>query len=273
MEISVIFTTYNSPEYLEKVLWGFAAQSFKDFEVIIADDGSTSQTAELILAMQEQLDFPIKHVWQEDDGFRKTKILNKAILASQAEYLVFTDGDCIPRADFLETHYKFRKAGHFLSGGLSRLPLQLSQAITKEDILQQRCFDLEWLKAQGLETKFLKDLKLTKSASLASFLNKVTPTKASWNGHNASTWRKNILSVNGFDERMKYGGEDREFGERLVNAGIKPIQIRYSAICVHLDHSRGYDTTESIAFNKNLRKYTKEHKITRTPYGIEKMNQ
>lgn len=270
MKISVIFTTYNHPVWLEKVLWGYTLQTFKDFEVIVADDGSGEETAELIKRMQKEVNYPIQHVWHEDDGFQKCVILNKAIVASKGEYLVFTDGDCIPRHDFLQTHYDKRQPNHFLSGGLIRLPMELSKKITKDDILSQKIFDKNWLEEQGLKKDFLKNLKLTKKEATAGFMNKVTPTTPSWNGHNASTWREIVLKVNGFDERMQYGGQDREFGERLVNLGVKPKQIRYSTICLHLDHSRGYARKESIEKNRNIRKHTQKNKIHWTPFGIEK---
>lgn len=270
MKLSVIFTTYNHPLWLEKVLWGYAQQSFTDFEVIVADDGSGPETKALIDQMRTQVSYPIQHVWHEDAGFQKCEILNKAIVVAKTDYLVFTDGDCIPRKDFLQVHYDKRKPNHFLSGGLIRLPMELSKKITKEDISSQAIFNKEWLLKNGLKPNFFKHLKLTKSHSTAGFMNKITPTNPSWNGHNASTWKKDVLAVNGFDERMQYGGQDREFGERLINHGLHSIQIRYSAICLHLDHSRGYRTQESIDKNRSIRKNTRDNKVTRTPYGIEK---
>jgi hypothetical protein len=83
-------------------------------------------------------------------------------------------------------------------------------------------------------------MKLSAKGFLATLLNAVTPTKATWNGHNASCWKEELLAINGFNHEMQYGGEDRELGERLINNGLKSVQIRYSAICVHLDHARGY---------------------------------
>ncbi len=104
-KISVIVSTYNSEEWLKKVLWGFNYQLFKDFEVVVADDGSRSATRELIEKMADEVHYPIVHVWQEDDGFQKSRILNKAITACNAEYIIMTDGDCIPREDFVLVHY------------------------------------------------------------------------------------------------------------------------------------------------------------------------
>ena len=180
---------------------------------------------------------------------------------------MMSDGDCIPRTDFVEQHIKFREEGYFLSGGYHKLPLELSQNITKEDIYSGKCFDISWLKKNGMKSSF-KNNKVSATGLKSSILNFLTPTTPSWNGHNASGWKKDILAINGFDERMQYGGQDRELGERLVNYGIKPKQIRYSTTCLHLDHPRGYATPESINKNKNIRKETKSHKKKWTDFGI-----
>lgn len=268
---SVVLSTCNQRAWLEKTLWGYEAQTTHNFELIIADDGSRKDTYDMIEAIRPQLSFPIKHVWQEDKGFRKCDILNKAILASGTAYLIFSDGDCIPRKDFVAVHLKKQERGRFLSGGYHKLPKMVSEYITKEDIISGRCFDVAWLKAAGMKNSF-KNNKLTSFGFKAWLLNTITTTKPTWNGHNASGWLTDILATNGFDERMQYGGQDREFGERLENSGIHGKQIRYSAICVHLDHARGYKTTESIQKNLNIRKHTRQEKIKKTPYGIQKMS-
>jgi hypothetical protein len=175
------------------------------------------------------------------------------------------------RADFVEVHINNREEGYFLSGGYFMLPMDISGVITKEDILSQKCFDVKWLKSKGLKSSF-KNNKLTANGFTEKLLNTVTPTNASWNGHNASGWKKDIIAINGFDERMQYGGQDRELGERLFNLGIKSKQIRYSAICLHLDHPRGYKNQESINKNLAIRAKTKNEKRTWTDYGIEKKN-
>lgn len=266
--ISVILSTYNQPDWLQKVLWGYASQEFKDFEVVIADDGSTNETKELINSMAPSLPYELQHIWHEDKGFQKTVILNKAIKASKADYLLFSDGDCIPRADFVRVHADHKQPGYFLSGGYFKLPMNISKAITEEDIKTQKCFDVYWLKQNGLKSSF-KNNKLTKSSFKQKFLNWITPTEATWNGHNSSGFKDDIVAANGFDERMQYGGEDRELGERLFNAGFKAKQLRYTAICVHLDHPRGYVKPEMLTKNAAIRKETKDQKLTRTAYGLE----
>ncbi|RKN80393.1 glycosyltransferase [Ulvibacterium marinum] len=267
--VSVIISTYNKPEWLKKVLWGFQCQTYKDFEVIIADDGSSVETRELLAEMEEKVSYPINHVWQEDDGFQKCRILNKAIQASKTEYIIMTDGDCIPREDFVQVHYINKEPGYFISGGYYMLPMNISKAITLKDIEMQNCFNIQWLKDKGIPKTF-KNNKLTARGFISTLFNTFTPTNASWNGHNSSGWKKDILNVNGFDERMQYGGEDREFGERLFNFGVRSKQLRYSAVCVHLDHERGYRTPEAIAKNQVIRKEVRQKKSVWTYYGITK---
>jgi glycosyltransferase involved in cell wall biosynthesis len=268
MTASVIFSTYNSEDWLEKTILGFSVQTFKDFEIVVADDGSKEKTRELIDRLRKEISIPIIHVWQEDNGFQKSQILNKAILASTSDYLIFTDGDCIPREDFVEVHIHHREQGYFLSGGYFKLPMDISKAITKADIVAQNCFNLNWLKSQGLKSSG-KNIKFIASGISAKFLNFITPTNASWNGHNSSGWKTDLVAVNGFNQEMQYGGQDRELGERLFNKGLKSKQIRYSAICVHLDHKRGYVNKETWQKNYAIRANTRKNKVVKTPIGID----
>lgn len=265
MKLGVIISTYNNPAWLEKTLWGYMCQKRMADEIIIADDGSTNETRELVDTFVDKL--PIKHVWHEDKGFQKTKILNEALRVSECEYLVFTDQDCIPRNDFLLTHEYHARIGYFLSGGYFKLPMDISRQLTQEDINTQRAFSLRWLKEQGLGWNF-KCTKLVGVPWFSSMMNTITPAKATWNGMNSSGWREDIIEARGFDERMKYGGEDRELGERLMNAGIRSVQIRYSAITLHLDHARPYMNEEHWKINNSIRETTQRMKLTHTDYGL-----
>ena len=116
-----------------------------------------------------------------------------------------------------------------------------------------------------------KCTKLIRNKEFVSFMNFITPAKATWNGCNASGWRIDIIKANGFNESMQYGGQDREFGERLFNAGLKSKQIRYSPIALHLDHKRPYKTKESMDKNVNIRKETRKTKINGTPNAIKQL--
>ena len=269
MSLSVILSTYNSPSLLRKVLCGYSVQTYRPFDIVIADDGSTDETRRLVDTLRRELDLEIRHVWQEDDGFRKCAILNKAIQATTADYLVFSDGDCVPRSDFLAVHVAMRKPRHFLSGGYFKLPRSVSEVLSCEDVLAGRATDTARLRDHGLSWSW-RHMRLHAGPRLGRLLDLVTPTRATWNGHNASGWREDILRVNGFDERMRYGGEDRELGERLMNLGIRARQIRHRAICVHLWHERGYVRDEDLQTNRAIRRETALHRAQYTPYGIVK---
>ena len=269
INVGIIISTYNNPSWLEKTLWGYLYQTRPADEIIIADDGSKEDTRLLINSFKDKL--PIKHIWHEDNGFQKSRILNKALITSQSEYIIFTDQDCIPRKDFIATHIKYAEEGFFLSGGYFKLPMNISLQLSQEDIATGNAFSLKWLKQQHLKYNF-KCTKLIKNSKFNQFMNFITPTKATWNGCNASGWRKDMLTINGFNEEMQYGGQDREFGERLFNLGIKSKQIRYSAIVIHLDHKRPYKTKESIAKNIGIRKNTRKKNIIETPSGIKQLH-
>ncbi len=269
MKFGVIITTYNSPLWLEKVLWGYENQTDPDFEVIIADDGSSDETKQLLEKMKRRQRLNILHVWHRDDGFRKTEILNKAIVATESDYLMFTDGDCIPRNDTIEVHKRYAKKEGFCSAGYFKLSTPVSKLINEGHILSGNIFNYQWLLKNG-QPKTSKALKLTAKGFWQSILNTLTPTKATWNGANSSAYKEDILSVNGFDERLQYGGLDREMGERMENKGIKGIQIRYSSICLHLDHKRGYESPEIWAKNKEIRDKVNSNKLTWTEFGIQK---
>jgi glycosyltransferase involved in cell wall biosynthesis len=269
MKISVVVSTYNAEEWLEKVLIGYSCQTYRDFELVIADDGSRPSTKALVDRYAASYPVPIRHLWHEDQGYRRQEILNIAIVKASHEYIIMTDGDCIPREDFVAVHAEQAERGKFLSGGYCKLTMKTSKAITKDDILSQRCFDVRWLK--GIDKLgFSQTLKLSSDKVLGTVLDIVTTTTPSFNNCNSSAFKDDLIAINGYDERMKYGGPDREIGERLENYGVKGKQIRHKAIVVHLDHSRGYKTPESLAANLAIRKEVKNKKLTWTPYGIKK---
>jgi glycosyltransferase involved in cell wall biosynthesis len=272
MHISVILSTYNQPVWLEKTIWAFSAQSHRDFELVIADDGSHDETRKTIDRLRAETGLTIRHVWHEDRGFRKCTILNRAVVEAQADYLVFSDGDCVPRHDFLSQHARFAEPGYLLSGGIVRLPMELSRLVSRDDIASGRAHKVAWLRSHGLPWS-PKNVKLANNPRLATFLDHATTTKATWNGGNASTWKEAILRINGFDERMEYGYEDREFGERLINLGFRSKSLRYRAACVHLDHGRDYVRPEAFARNKKIYRETRRTRAVWTPFGILKQSQ
>lgn len=267
--IGVVITTYNQPRWLEKVLQGYEAQSHRNFKVIIADDGSGDATRAVIQAAKQRGKLQIDHIWHPDNGFQKCQILNKAIAQTDCDYLIFTDGDCIPEPDFVAKHYRLARPGHFLSGGYVKLNMQVSEAINGAAIDSGAPFSIAWLAEQG-QKKSYKLWKLLRSRFLKTLLNNLTPAKATWNGMNSSTWTQAIRACNGFNEDMQYGGLDRELGERLYNLGLKGKQVRYSINCLHLDHPRSYETAESWAKNYVIRNEVKRSGRYWTEHGIHK---
>lgn len=269
MRISVIVSTYNAEEWLEKVLQGYRVQAWRDFELIVADDGSREATRRLVEREASDYPVPLRHVWHEDDGYRRQRILNLAILAARHDYVLFSDGDCVPRGDFVRVHAEQAEPGRFLSGGYCKLSMKASKAITSEDIRDGRCFRLDWLRRLD-RVGFSPVLKLAAGPRAGPLLDAITTARATFNNCNSSAWKEDLLAINGYDERMKYGGHDRELGERLENHGIRGKQIRHRAVCVHLDHARGYKTLESLRRNLAIRAQTRADRATWTPYGIDK---
>ncbi|MEE4246354.1 MAG: glycosyltransferase family 2 protein [Kangiellaceae bacterium] len=267
MKTSIIFTTYNAPKWLEKVLWGYSVQTDSDFEIVIADDGSGQETKDVIDRIKLSTTLNIKHVWHEDNGFQKCEILNRAIIAASGDYLIFSDGDCIPRNDFVEEHKRNAKPGYFLTGSCIRLPMSTSKLISEDDIKTNRCFNWDWLVQHDLPVT-RKNIKLKPKKKWAGLLNFITTARTNFTGGNASAWKKDILAVNGFDQRMQWGGLDREIGVRLKNLGIKGKHVRYNAHIIHLDHARGYKDPEMVKKSKALRIYNAQNNIVTTEYGI-----
>jgi len=271
MRTAVILSTYNQPAWLEKSLWGYAVQTARDFELIIADDGSAAPTAEVVDRARGEFGERLRHVWHEDRGFRKCEILNKAIVATDADYLIFSDGDCIPRADFVATHTRCAAPGRFLSGGVIWLPRGLSEEIGRDDVVTGRIAHASWLAARGWPASRHR-LRLLSGAP-ATLLDAMTPTRPTFNGHSASVWREAVIRANGFEGEMGYGGLDRALGQRLENLGVRGRQLRFRAVCFHLDHARGYRHLDVVARNEEIRARIRANRETRARQGIAELSE
>lgn len=264
---SVIISTYNTPSSLEKSIWGYQSQTFTDFEIIIADDGSTQETADLVQTFKDQ-GMCITHLWQEDQGFRKNRILNQAIVAARSPYCIFTDGDCIPRFDLIESHARLRRKNQFLvAGSHVSLPKKFHEQIGKNDICSSDVFQKQWLEAQGHHSR--KNLfRISVHPLIRPILDRVTHRAGVFTGNGSSVWRADAMAVNGFDERLGYGGEDKDFGLRLISAGIQSRMSKFSLISLHLDHPKPYLDVNVIAKNKAHLQQIKKDKTKWTDYGI-----
>jgi glycosyltransferase involved in cell wall biosynthesis len=270
VRLSVIVSTYNKPRDLERVLHGYAAQTDRGFELLVADDGSGPETAAVIDRVRREAGLPAVHVWHEDRGFRKSEIMNRVIAASTGDYLLFTDGDSIPRADLVAVHRALARPGAYLGGGYLKLSPEASEAITVEDVRAGRFVELAWLRANGWRPG-RRALRLVRSPVLAAALDRLTPTAPLFAGNNASVWREAMLAVNGFDMEMGYGGLDRAVGYRLVNLGVRGIQVRHRAVCMHLHHQRPYKDAEVMRRNREILDSIRRTGQTRARRGIAEL--
>ncbi|MFM6993197.1 MAG: glycosyltransferase [Rhodoferax sp.] len=268
----VIVTTYNNPTALHFALLGLVGQSTQDFRVCIADDGSGPATRELVERWRDRIGTDrFRHVWHPDNGFAKNEILNKAIVSSNADYLVFIDGDCIASPTYIQRHFDLRRPGQFVSGSLIRMPLDVNKLLTDELITSKTIFQLNWLQAHGCVKRLGTWLKTASlPLALANVLELISPVKKVWNGCNSAGWRADLLKVNGFDEAMKYGAEDVEMGVRLNNAGIQGRHNRYTAPLLHIEHARSYADPVVAAANKRYMKFVRRSGRSWTAQGIVK---
>ncbi len=268
--ISVIISTYDCPQRLDLVLLGFERQTYSDFQIVVADYGTNEETKAVLDTFKDNPKLRILHVSDQEDGFQKPSILNKAIIKAEGDYLIFTDGMSVPREDFVEAHRKMAKAGRFLSGGRSRLPPCCAKDINKEDISSGDAFNLFWLLTRGYPDTADKTRLLAKGL-WARFLNFINLRKNKWYCHNSSGWKNDILSVNGFDERMQsIDGMDWEMGYRLKNAGIKVKSVRYTAACIQLYYDGQYYEHGPAAANDTIREETNRFRKRYTRHGIHK---
>jgi GT2 family glycosyltransferase len=271
VDCTVIICSYNNFAALEKALWGYEVQTYRDFEIIIADDGSDASFADGLRAYQHRSRLRIHHVWHPHNGYRQNAIFNKAITHATSEYLIFTDADVVPRADFVSAHCRLARPRRFLSGGSHLdLPIRLHQTLSMEDVQSQRIFSLPWLAQQGVQgAKFFWRLRPT--GAVAYMLDVLAPRFNAFLGSCASAFRKDILAINGFDETYAYGGGDRDLGIRLANSGVYGIRYRHSLCYLHLAHGRPYRDEEVIRANRRLIAARRWAHVTSVEHGLANM--
>lgn len=270
--VEVVVSTYNHPRALDLVLHALLRQSHTDFGICIADDGSGPQTAELIAAWQQRLGPRLRHVWQADRGFRKNRILNKAIASSTADYLIFLDGDCLPSTHFVARHLALARPRRFCTGGVIRLSLSASEAVQAPCVTSGEVFTPCWLGSHDALGSTSARLKAGIYPPWASLLaERMTTVRRTWNGGNSSTARLNLIRVNGFDENFGYGAEDIELGFRLNNAGVRGVHLRYTAPVLHLEHRRDYAHADERARNKQAAREALRQGKTTTSHGIDEL--
>lgn len=226
---SVLMCTYERPAHLALALRGYLRQGRSDFQLIVADDGSGPETAEAVRDFAKRAPFPVGHVWQEDRGYRRTAILNRAIVEATSDYVVFTDGDCVPAARFLDVHLRERAPRRMLIGGYVRIPRELGDRV-----------DAAWVESGAYEAHV--DRRARRELYRRHLRNR---WQILWRrsrrphnlGLNMSLWRADLLRVNGFDENFTgWGNDDGDLRERLKQVGVWPKSAWPRALVFHLDH-------------------------------------
>lgn len=263
---SLIITTYNRPDALEAVLRSVIAQKELPNEVIIADDGSTESTREVIQRFQQDFPVPLIHSWQEDKGFLLAESRNRALALAQKDYVVIIDGDMVLHPDFIADHKKAAKKGLFVQG--SRVVLTESKT---QDVLKTAQYrPLKWYE-KGLETRFEKRLSAMHVSWLSSLLLR-KEKKDQYHGIrgcNIAFFREDALAINGFNnDFVGWGREDSEFVARFFNHGGKRANIKFAAIAYHLWHNEA--ARDALPENDKLLKDAMEQKLTWCENGVDK---
>jgi len=228
MRVSLIITTYNRPDALLLVLRSIEGQITLPYEVIIADDGSTNDTKEVVTSFQEKSDIRVIHSWQEDSEFRAAKSRNKAIAKATGKYIILIDGDMILHPEFINDHINNTQSGYFVQG--SRV--LLTQDKTKQTLDQQKInFSLL---SNGLQNR--------KNAFHSNILSKLFSNKRNYlrgiRTCNMAFYKQDCIDINGFNNEFEgWGREDSEFITRLLNSGINRKNVRFNAIQFHLWHN------------------------------------
>jgi glycosyltransferase involved in cell wall biosynthesis len=269
LSVELIISTYNCPRSLALCLVSVGLQDLASDGICIADDGSGPETRALIEGFAARSTVPVRHIWHPDTGFEKGAILNRAIATSSAVFLVFIDGDVMINPGFLRRHVNLARTGRFSTGSLIRLDASSTAGMTADKITTGLVFQPKWLRDNRAirgATDWLKSAPLPRV--LLDLIERIYPIRRSFCGANASAFRSDIMAVNGYDERIKYGGQDKDLGVRLKMAGVLGRHVRFTTPLVHLDHPRGYDSPE--VRNREIRAETAALNRARTPYGIEK---
>ncbi len=239
---SVIVTTYNRLNHLKLVLKGYCRQTEPNFELIIADDGSAQPTVDYIHSIKDQMPYPVKYLWHEDNGFRKSTIVNKAIAQTDSDYLIFADGECIPHQNFISAHLADREKDAFLYGRYVWLTKEFSEKVTEEFIMDR---GLERGNFSLIVSSILKSRKnffpllYSNNKSLTSCIQAIYALYKQLDlfGGNFSASKSDIMKINGYNEDfVGYGWEDYDIGERMLLASMKRKTMIARAVCYHVWH-------------------------------------
>ena len=257
---SLIISTYNWPEALHLVLKSLKQQSVFPDEVLIADDGSTSETKSLIETFNNtQKKVKLIHVWHEDNGFRKSEILNKAIAKARGDYIIQVDGDCIMHQHFIKDHLSAAKKGTYLFG--SRVNIQKSHL--------SELFQSENINFNPFSKGIKKRTRAIHAPILASLYKSQAEFSKKYRGCNTSYFKSDFVAVNGYNEDITgWGREDSEFALRLHNNDVLAKRLRYKGIVFHIFHVE--KSKDKVTRNTEIQRQTIKEKIIWTKNGVDK---
>ena len=243
MTVALLISTYNSSEALSVVLDAVSKQVQLPNEIIIAEDGNDIETLKIVKFWKNKISLKFIHINQEDSGFRKALILNKAIHLSKSDYIIQIDGDCIPNEYFIYDHISNAKRGCYLYG--TRVHIKKKYVPKFLWCYQNKNRKIIFsLFSPNIKKRFRK----IRLPFLSKFYSKNEIISHKFRGCNTSFWKQDFISVNGYDnEFVGWGREDSDLMIRLHNLGIKGKRVKFSAIVFHLDH----DETDKSKFIKN----------------------
>ncbi len=270
---SVVLAFYNDLPLLRSVLDALQNQYTGQFEVLIADDGSKPEVVSQLRDLLPKYSFESVHLWHPDDGFRKTVIMNRAVVEAKTNHLIFLDADCVPQRHFVDDHLYNLAPGICQAGRRIDVFHEGLQSLGNTQPAQ--LFSRHWLRflvwsLQGKARNVEKGLR--PPYALARRL----PTGRAWSlvGCNFSVCKQDLLAVNGFDERadLHWGAEDSDIDRRLRKAGVRIANLRYRAAAIHFDSSyfkRGPKKTNE-AKGLNVFEQAQAENCIWTRYGIVK---
>jgi len=259
MKTALIITTYNNPEVLALSLKTALCQTVAPFEILVADDGSTAETADLVSRISRESTIPVIHCWQENKGFRAARCRNMAIARSNAEYCILIDGDIILENHFIEDHIHYAVKGYFVQGSRVILSEEATATILQEKNTHVGFFD----HSVGNRKNCIRSAFLSKIFSLKNC--KLGGIKTC----NFAFWKHDAVVVNGFNEDfVGWGQEDTEFAARLLHSGICRQNIRFNALAFHMYHP--IVARDSLSQNDTLLKSTQDNKSKWCENGLDK---
>jgi glycosyltransferase involved in cell wall biosynthesis len=256
LKTSVIVPTYNRPDKLNLCLLSLSRQSVLPDEVLIADDGSGQETLQTIEQFKKSKDcrFALKHVWQEDDGFRKPRIINETVRNATGDYLIFIDGDCCAHTHFIRSHLDYSEPGAILGGKRVDLGKRFSERLlSRQQPISKLTIELIWDSLVNDSRKIEESLQI-KSPFLRKRLHRDRIYNDGIWGCNFSIHKELFYAINGCDEDFLDGSiEDNDLGIRVINSGGKVKSVRALAIVFHLWHPSSWNfSDEKYLFNKRI---------------------